>query len=52
MEKAKLAKQIKATSFLTGEFKLRSGKISSSVRRKTGIRRRSRGTRDEEREKR
>ena len=29
MEKANLAKQIKATSFLTGEFKLRSGKISS-----------------------
>jgi orotate phosphoribosyltransferase len=29
MEKADLAKQMKATSFLTGEFKLRSGKISS-----------------------
>lgn len=29
MEKADLAKRIKATSFLTGEFKLRSGKISS-----------------------
>lgn len=29
MEKTELAKQIKATSFLTGQFKLRSGKISS-----------------------
>ncbi len=29
MEKADLAKRIKATSFLTGEFKLRSGKTSS-----------------------
>ncbi len=29
MEKADLAKQMKATSFLTGQFKLRSGKISS-----------------------
>ena len=29
MEKADLAKQIKATSFLTGQFKLRSGKNSS-----------------------
>lgn len=29
MEKADLAKQIKAVSFLTGRFKLRSGKISS-----------------------
>ena len=29
MEKSKLAKQIKESSFLTGEFKLRSGKISS-----------------------
>ena len=29
MEKADLAKQIKATSFLTGRFKLRSGKNSS-----------------------
>lgn len=29
MDKAKLAKQIKATSFLTGEFTLRSGKTSS-----------------------
>jgi orotate phosphoribosyltransferase len=29
MEKSKLAKQIKKSSFLTGEFKLRSGKISS-----------------------
>jgi orotate phosphoribosyltransferase len=29
MEKPDLAKQIKATSFLTGQFKLRSGKTSS-----------------------
>ncbi|MGB2696886.1 MAG: orotate phosphoribosyltransferase, partial [Candidatus Zixiibacteriota bacterium] len=29
MEKAELAKQIKAISLLTGKFKLRSGKISS-----------------------
>ncbi|MFH0824379.1 MAG: orotate phosphoribosyltransferase, partial [Pseudomonadota bacterium] len=29
MNKADLAKQIKAASFLTGAFKLRSGKISS-----------------------
>lgn len=29
MEKGKLAEQIKAVSFLTGEFKLRSGKTSS-----------------------
>jgi orotate phosphoribosyltransferase len=29
MKKADLAKRMKATSFLTGEFKLRSGKISS-----------------------
>ncbi len=29
MNKADLAKRIKATSFLTGQFKLRSGKISS-----------------------
>jgi orotate phosphoribosyltransferase len=29
MEKADLAKRIKATSFLTGQFELRSGKISS-----------------------
>lgn len=29
MEKADLAKQIKTTSFLTGQFKLRSGKTSS-----------------------
>ncbi len=29
MEKTKLAKQIKESSFLTGQFKLRSGKISS-----------------------
>jgi orotate phosphoribosyltransferase len=29
MEKGELAKQIKAVSFLTGEFKLRSGKTSS-----------------------
>lgn len=29
MDKTELAKQIKAASFLTGEFRLRSGKISS-----------------------
>ena len=29
MRKADLAKQMKATSFLTGQFKLRSGKTSS-----------------------
>ena len=29
MERADLAKQLKATAFLTGQFKLRSGKISS-----------------------